>query len=108
MAGDAAQSDTDRCGMTVAGGLDLDEDGVPDVGISCAGDVYLFSGGITGDLDARITGSTGDALGDCVGASLAAAGDTNGDGVDDVLVGGSRWSDGTTTTGAVWPVYGGI
>ncbi|MSP54455.1 MAG: hypothetical protein EXR69_02435 [Myxococcales bacterium] len=32
---------------------------------------------------------------------MSAAGDINGEGVDDMLVGGPAWSDGTTAPGAV-------
>ncbi|RMH04190.1 MAG: hypothetical protein D6702_03660, partial [Planctomycetota bacterium] len=80
-------------GWSVAGLGDTDGDGVPDPaygapladpsGLASAGSVWIVSG-LDGAERLRIDGA---AAGDRFGWSLAAVGDVDGDGVDDLLVG---------------------
>jgi len=83
----------DLFGASVAGAGDVDGDGVPDAvvgapgadpaGKSSAGSAFVFSGA-NGVLLHRFDGQ---AAGDYFGFSVAAAGDVNGDGRADLLVG---------------------
>lgn len=79
-------------GAVVAGGGDVDGDGQPDLmvgapraavdGREAAGLARVFSG-VDGQTLLTITGAAGDGM----GSSLAIAGDLNGDGRDDILLG---------------------
>ncbi|MFK5955772.1 MAG: VCBS repeat-containing protein [Planctomycetota bacterium] len=83
-----------RFGVSVAGNLDLDQDGVMDVlvGASAAasgltsaeGAVFAYSGA-TGALLFQVYGDDG---GGGFGTSISNAGDANGDGINDFVVGG--------------------
>ncbi len=88
----AGDSPDDMLGENVAGGLDVNGDGVPDVAAGAdrdddnghdAGSVRVFSGA-TG---AALFTFHGDAADDRLGAAVAAAGDVDGDGFDDLVVG---------------------
>ena len=94
----------DRMGYAVAGAGGVDGDGLDDVLIGAesvggAGAVYLLFGkslGAEGDLgpadaDVRLLGEAGDSA----GWSVAGAGDVDGDGLDDVLVGAYGHDDGS-------------
>ena len=48
----------------------------------------------------------GDAAGDFAGRSVSAAGDVNGDGIDDLIVGASRGDDGGINAGEAYVIYG--
>ena len=50
--------------------------------------------------------SSGASNGDSAGSSVSAAGDLNGDGFDDLLVGARTDSEGGTRAGAAYVVYG--
>jgi hypothetical protein len=85
----------DRFGQTVAGLGDIDGDGTVDVAIGAiwadetgdnSGSVYFFSGA-SGALLFRVDGYDG---GDGVGRSIAAIGDTDGDSLQELLVGRHR------------------
>lgn len=106
-------------GLAVALAGDVDGDGFGDMAIGVAGDewgtaqggvVYLFRGPVEvdrafSDADAVLFGVDGEAA----GYSVAGAGDVNGDGLDDVLVGAPEWPDPGGSggrPGAVHLVYG--
>ena len=101
---------------------DFTGDGVPDVAIGEPGDddtitdrgaVWLFDGNpLGGSLDT--TDAAAKLVGDSTstkpkaGGGLAAPGDINGDGYDDLLVGASGDDDGGTNSGTVYVVSGGV
>jgi hypothetical protein len=94
----------DLAGWSVGGGGDYTDDGVVDLLVGAVGRattgadggaVYVVSGETTGTLDlvfsdARIFGTDG---GDWAGHAVANAGDVDGDGIDDVLL-GAPYADG--------------
>jgi hypothetical protein len=86
------ESSSDRFGRSVSGAGDVDNDGYDDVviganendaGGTSAGRAYIYSGR-TGGLLHRFTG---EAANDYFGTFVSGAGDVNGDGLDDVIVG---------------------
>jgi len=102
----------EAAGQAVAADLDLNADGFSDFVVGLPGgpgEVRAFYGPLEGELplssaDARIRGEGMDRIGD----ALASAGDLDGDGYDDLLVGvpdhvagGSGWGQ-----GAVYVVHG--
>ena len=104
----------DAAGWAVGAAGDIDGDGTPELlvgatgaddGGSSAGRVYLFEGAASGTVDlstARAT-LTGEDASDAAGYAVATAGDTDGDGLSDVLVGGPGASTGP---GKVWVLLG--
>jgi hypothetical protein len=73
-----------------------------------AGAAHLVLGPVTGSLDlsladAKLTGSGAE---DGAGVSVSGAGDVDGDGNDDVVVGAYRNSDGAKWAGAAYLVLG--
>lgn len=107
----------DRAGYSVAGAGDVNNDGYADFligapnnddGGSNAGEVYLSYGrsalftGINNSLANIPIKFTGGAANNSVGSSVAGAGDVNGDGYDDVLVG----SYGIGVSGTTYLIYG--
>ncbi len=97
----------DYAGRSVSGAGDVDGDGYADFlvgangqdsGGSSAGAVYLVAGPATGggdldtDAEARFTGETSSSY---LGYGVDGAGDVNGDGFDDVLMGAYYYSSGS-------------
>jgi hypothetical protein len=113
----------DWAGRAVASAGDVDDDGYDDILISAilndeggnnAGATYLFYGPVYGRMslaaaDAKLIG---EASGDYSGRSVDSAGDANGDGYDDILIGAHLNDAGATSAGATYlvhgPVYGDV
>ena len=107
----------EEIGRTVASAGDLDGDGIDDIllgtdvgGSADEGRVYVFNGPVSGsltigDATAVIHGAVAS---DGLGASVAAAGDLNGDGFGDIVVGAPRTIalGGTNGPGRVFVFHG--
>ena len=105
----------DWAGDAVAGAGDVDGDGYDDVLISAdgwsghVGKVYLVLGRDDGwvasvPLAGADASFVGEATGDYAGRSIAGAGDMNGDGYDDILVG--AYDDSAGDAGIVYLILG--
>jgi len=106
----------DYAGRSVSGVGDVDGDGLDDLlvgapynatGGTDAGTAYLVLDSVSGDLglgsaDARLIGDASDEA----GAAVAGAGDVNGDGLDDMLVGAPSSDTAATDAGAAYLVLG--
>ncbi|GDX83635.1 hypothetical protein LBMAG42_54460 [Deltaproteobacteria bacterium] len=116
----AVQYTSDRnsdAGRSVAAGGDVDGDGCDDQlvgadlhdgGGSGAGGAYLIVGGSTAasaSLSAAVT-YTGEASLDYAGLAVAGAGDVDGDGYADILVGAFGNDDGGAEAGAAYLILG--
>ncbi len=106
----AAPVDAIAFGASLASGLDLDGDGRAELvvgapGADSAGAVYVYRGGATlaGAPAARLEGR---APGDAFGATLAAAGDVDGDGREDFAIGAPLDDAAGPDAGAVTLVRG--
>ncbi|MCP4570440.1 MAG: VWA domain-containing protein [FCB group bacterium] len=106
------QAMSDYLGTCVAGLGDIDGDEVDDYVIGApyndaggmdAGRAYVFSGA-TGSSIFEFTGESG---GDRLGIAVADAGDVNGDGYSDIMVGASGHDGGGSGQGAVY-IYSGL
>jgi len=103
-------------GSSVAGAGDVDADGYADVVIgspgestlgTAAGAAYLLLGlPASGPLTAADAVFEAQAAGTCTGSSVAGAGDVDGDGAADVLIGASCESTGGSEAGAAYLVLG--
>src|SRR4051794_7717628 len=119
----AGEGADDWTGWAVAPAGDVNGDGRPDVMIAApkadphgradAGSGFVFFGPVTGlptalgDLGTRGFRIDGAASGDRAGTAIAAAGDLNGDGLGDLLVGAPRVTDnGEEGAGAAYVVLG--
>ena len=107
----------DRSGWSVSGGGDFDGDGRKDILIgayesggsfAAAGAVYLVYGPATGTVDLSFADSRilGSRSGDWAGYSVDNAGDVNGDGMDDIVVGAPYGHPALAYIGAAYVVYG--
>ncbi len=109
----------DYAARSVTGGGDFDDDGYAEVALGAsqedsggvdAGTAYVFYGPASGSFsvssaDARLTGED---IYDYAGYAVAVAGDVNGDGMDDLLVGAYGADDGGASAGAAYLLLGPI
>lgn len=104
-----------EAGWSVSGAEDLNADGFADVAVFAsgvlgelgAGNTFLVFGPILGTMDLNDADATYHGTGDdAAGIVLAEAGDVDGDGFGDFLIGGSGDDDGGTDAGAVWLMSG--
>ena len=104
-------------GYALAAAGDVDGDGYDDVLVGAYGSdssgpesgiVYLFRGPLSGDLDPASADAwlVGEDAWDQAGRSVAGAGDVNGDGYDDILIGAPENCDGGTDAGKTYLLYG--
>ncbi len=90
-----------RFGHSVASAGDVNGDGFDDLLIGANGDAgkaYLYPGGNSGPATTASWTATGESAGDQFGSSVASAGDVNGDGRADVVVGASTRASSTGKT----------
>ncbi len=113
------ESSGDYAGSAVARAGDFDDDGLADIlvgawgdddGGSSAGAAYLILGGATGtvSLADAVLKLTGTSSGDYAGSAVAGAGDVDGDGLDDLLVGAYGEDTEGSQAGAAWLILGGV
>ncbi len=120
----------DQAGVSVSGAGDVNGDGFADLIVGAfegddggpnAGEAYVVFGKASGfgsdmggrrviDLESLAAGDgfiiQGDANGDRAGVSVAGAGDVNGDGYADLIVGANRGDDGGGSAGEAYVVFG--
>ena len=111
----SGNSGLSQAGISLAGVGDMSGDGVDDIAIGAsnslggAGEVYLLQGPLEGEIsvgaaNATLTGP----FGAQAGTSLAPAGDLDGDGVPDLLVGATGVEIDGDQVGAVYVLHGPI
>ena len=112
---DQGEAAGDNIGFSVAGAGDVNGDGYGDVVVGAyandgagtnAGEAYVYHGSASGLSASPDWSDQGEAVGDYFGYSVAAAGDVNGDGYADVIV-GARYNDGAATNAGEAYVYHG-
>jgi len=110
------ETTSDQAGSAVDWAGDVDDDGVSDLligawgedsGGSQAGAAYLVYGPESGTTDLSLADKIiGEASGDYAGFALSRAGDLDGDGFDDILVGAYGEDAGGAEAGAVYVLQG--
>ncbi|MBK8983683.1 MAG: FG-GAP repeat protein [Ignavibacteria bacterium] len=105
--GEAAQ---DQFGYSVSTAGDVNGDGYSDVVVSSiinsargtySGRAYIYFGGTAMDITADVV-LTGEAAGDYFGRSVSSAGDVNGDGYSDILIGANGNDAGGNNAGRAY------
>jgi len=99
-------------GTSVSGAGDVNGDGYADIIVGAAGynsyqgRAYVYYGGPGADTVPDLT-LTGEATDDAFGASVSGAGDVNGDGYGDIIVGADPTFAASANTGRAYVYYGG-
>ncbi len=102
-------------GWSVASAGDVNGDGYADVIVGAPGydhpqvdegGAWIYHGAASGVSSTPVWHKESDQGGAQFGASLGTAGDVNGDGYSDVVVGAPYWQTGGESRGAVWLYYG--
>ena len=105
----------DGFGRSVAGGQDINGDGIPDVIVGAdqlfgtgAGKAYVFYGPLSGNIQASNANAilTGETDRDLFGTSVTSVGDFNGDGFSDVTVGAPDNGAGGVRSGRAYTFFG--
>ncbi|MBI2568222.1 MAG: FG-GAP repeat protein [Candidatus Schekmanbacteria bacterium] len=101
-----SNQDSALLASSVATAGDVNGDGYADLIVGAANDAYVFHGSATGlAATAAWTASSGQA-GSSFGTSVASAGDVNGDGYVDVIVGAYTYDNGETDEGRAYVYLG--
>ncbi len=114
------EDDWDYSGFSVSGAGDVNGDGYDDIlipayrngdGGAGAGQTYLILGKVSGwvmdtDLSTADASFWGEDAGDYSGEPVSGAGDVNGDGFDDFLIGAYHNGDGGAEAGQTYLIFG--
>ncbi len=97
----AGDVNRDLCSDIMIGAPHWDEGGIAD-----RGKVWILAGSINGVSTYELFARLGSQEGAEYGSSISTAGDVNGDGFADIIIGAPMWEDGETEEGAAWIHHG--